>query len=90
MTPLLGSAVILVILGWFRTCLWAGMRHEPLVFRRPTTPTIAHDLSHGDILYRLSIIAPHIYKALEICAREQYKKRWPIKEDVERLLRQPD
>jgi hypothetical protein len=61
---------------------------EPLVFRRPAAkaPTIHPELSHGDVLYRLSLIAPEIYKALETLARSQYHACWPLEEDVIAVL----
>lgn len=67
---------------------------SPLLFRRPAAlvPTQINTrraLTHGDKLYRISIAAPHIYRALEALANEEYTRLEPIWRLLEEQLREP-
>ena len=46
-------------------------------------------MSLGDLLYRLALVAPDKYEALDMLAREAYKTAWPVEDsDPLELLEQ--
>lgn len=39
-------------------------------------------MSLGDVLYRLSLVSPNVYKAFDEFARLRYKQLWPHETDI--------
>lgn len=53
--------------------------------RRPRS-TRPKDMTLGDVLFRLAVIAPEQYKALDALARAIYAREWPIDDDALLLM----
>ncbi len=45
-------------------------------------PTNVDTMSLGDVLYRLSLVSPDVYKAFDQFARLRYKQLWPHNTDI--------
>lgn len=54
--------------------------------RRPRSTRTKKDMSLGDVLFRLAVIAPEQYKALDTLARAIYAREWPIDDDALLLM----
>ena len=48
--------------------------------RPPTIPSV-DAMSPGDLLYRLAVVSPELYRAVIKIARESYRKVWPSPTD---------
>lgn len=53
--------------------------------RRPRS-TRVKDMTLGDVLFRLALIAPDKYRALDVIIRWVYEKEWPIDDDALLLM----
>lgn len=45
-------------------------------------PSKVDTMSLGDLLYRLSLISPDRYRALDLLARISYRELWPHETDI--------
>lgn len=58
---------------------------RPRQRRRRSTRT-KKEMTLGDVLFRIAVIAPEQYKALDILARAIYAREWPIDDDALLLM----
>lgn len=54
---------------------------------RPQRPFLhPKDMTFGDVLYRLALVAPEQYHAIEALTRSVYVREWPLEDDPVKLL----
>jgi hypothetical protein len=45
--------------------------------QKASLPHPADSMTLGDVLYRLAIVSPNDYRAIETLARDAFQRRWP-------------
>jgi hypothetical protein len=58
-----------------------------MVRSRPPTFNTIDAMSPGDLLHRLSVVSPELYRAIIKAARESYRKVWPFPSDPLQLTK---